>query len=234
MVSWYNFTSFDLIGDLAFGEPFHCLENSKTHPWIAFITGNIKTIPYMEFFRRFGLRTLAQLCLPKSLAEARQRNYEYARDKIDSRIELGKDRGDFLDHVLKYDFPKGMNREELTSNGSSLAIAGSETTASVLAGATYYLLSNPAVLSKLADEIRNTCTSDKEIDISTVSQLKFLDAVLEESLRMYPPVTQGTVRIVPQGGDTVLGQHLPGGVSFLVCSPTLTLTNTNVFPIRRL
>lgn len=27
MVQWYNFTTFDIIGDLAFGDPFGCLEN---------------------------------------------------------------------------------------------------------------------------------------------------------------------------------------------------------------
>jgi hypothetical protein len=26
MVSWYNFCTFDIIGDLSFGEPFGCLE----------------------------------------------------------------------------------------------------------------------------------------------------------------------------------------------------------------
>ena len=27
MNKWYNFTTFDLIGDLAFGEPFGCLQS---------------------------------------------------------------------------------------------------------------------------------------------------------------------------------------------------------------
>jgi len=29
LVNWYNFTTFDIIGDLAFGEPFGCLEKGK-------------------------------------------------------------------------------------------------------------------------------------------------------------------------------------------------------------
>ena len=37
MLKWYNFTTFDIIGDLVFGEPFHCLDNSDYHPWIAMI-----------------------------------------------------------------------------------------------------------------------------------------------------------------------------------------------------
>ena len=31
LTAWYNFLTFDLIGDLAFGESFQCLENSSLH-----------------------------------------------------------------------------------------------------------------------------------------------------------------------------------------------------------
>ena len=31
MVDWYHLTTFDLIGDLTFGESFDCLETSKMH-----------------------------------------------------------------------------------------------------------------------------------------------------------------------------------------------------------
>lgn len=35
IVNWYNFTTFDIIGDLAFGEPFGCLEQGVffSSPW---------------------------------------------------------------------------------------------------------------------------------------------------------------------------------------------------------
>jgi hypothetical protein len=33
IVSWFNFTTFDLMGDLAFSESFHCLAESKYNPW---------------------------------------------------------------------------------------------------------------------------------------------------------------------------------------------------------
>jgi hypothetical protein len=30
-VNWYNYTTFDIIGDLTFGDSFDCLEQSKMH-----------------------------------------------------------------------------------------------------------------------------------------------------------------------------------------------------------
>jgi hypothetical protein len=42
LVDWLNFTTFDIIGDLAFGEPFGCLKNEKFHDWVALIFETIK------------------------------------------------------------------------------------------------------------------------------------------------------------------------------------------------
>jgi cytochrome P450 len=33
IVRWLGFVTFDLIGDLGFGEPFECLESSEFHPY---------------------------------------------------------------------------------------------------------------------------------------------------------------------------------------------------------
>lgn len=213
MVDWYNWTTFDLIGDLAFGEPFHCLENVHSHPWIAFIHGNVKSIPFIGLIRRYGLYGFVEYFVPKELLQARQQNYEYTKDKVITRMKLGKDRGDFLDYVLKFEYPKGMTTEELVSTGSSLVLAGSETTATLLSGATYLLLQHPNTMAKLVAEIRGTFANDIDITIVSVGKLRYLTAVLEESMRLYPPVPAGLYRLVPKGGDTAVGKWIPGGVS---------------------
>ena len=41
MVKWYNLCTFDIIGDLAFGEPFGRLDNSEYHHWVATIFQSI-------------------------------------------------------------------------------------------------------------------------------------------------------------------------------------------------
>lgn len=46
LLDWSNFVVFDIIGDLTFGEPFGCLEESKMHPWIRFIFANLSTSPF--------------------------------------------------------------------------------------------------------------------------------------------------------------------------------------------
>lgn len=92
-----------------------------------------------------------------------------------------------------------------------LVAAGSETTATLLSGVTYLLLSNPEAMAKLKIEIRNAFYSADEITIASASRLPYMLACLNEALRMYPPVTGSTVRQIAAGGATIAGHVLPGG-----------------------
>jgi hypothetical protein len=42
VVDWFHWFAFDLVGELAFGEAFGCLDETKTHPWITRILSSIK------------------------------------------------------------------------------------------------------------------------------------------------------------------------------------------------
>lgn len=98
------------------------------------------------------------------------------------------------------------------SHAELLIVAGSETTATLLSGATYLLLKNPKVLARLTQEVRSAFKSEDEICISSAAQLTYLNACIEESFRSYPPVPIGLPRIVPEGGKTFSGQYVPEGV----------------------
>lgn len=92
-------------------------------------------------------------------------------------------------------------------------IAGSETSATTLAGATYLLLSNPEALRRLQEEVRSSFGSSSEINITSVNSLAYTVAVLTETLRMYPPLSSGMVRVVPEEGVSIAGHPVPAGVS---------------------
>jgi cytochrome P450 len=95
-----------------------------------------------------------------------------------------------------------------------LTIAGSETTATALTGATYFLAKDSSVMAKLASEIRSKFEQETDIDLLGVSKLPYLKAVTEEALRMYPPGPNAQPRITPPEGSLILGEHVPGNVSY--------------------
>ncbi len=108
-----------------------------------------------------------------------------------------------------------MSFEKLSENAFILVLAGSETTATTLSGATYLLLTHPEILEKLYHEVRSTFSSTEEITIASVGKLSYMLAVLNESLRLYPPVTSTLVRVVPPKGGQIAHRYVPGGVSMV-------------------
>jgi cytochrome P450 len=83
--------------------------------------------------------------------------------------------------------PAGMSIEELEETCVALTLAGSETTASLLSGVIYHLLKNPPVFQRLVKEIRTTFPTEDNINMTSVTSLKYELAVLEEGLRVFPP-----------------------------------------------
>lgn len=96
-------------------------------------------------------------------------------------------------------------------------MAGSETTATALSGATHLLCANPGVLAKLTEEVRSAFSSEQEITLLSVQKLKYMLAVLDESIRMFPPVPSMSPRVVHKGGDVFCDTFLPENVSQKAC-----------------
>ena len=63
--------------------------------------------------------------------------------------------------------------------------------------------------------------------MATISRLPYLNAVLEESLRVYPPSAHGHSRIIPQGDATICGRVVPEGTSVGVATLAASLSERN-------
>ncbi|KAJ5382845.1 cytochrome P450 [Penicillium concentricum] len=213
MVAWYNFTTFDIIGDMAFGEPFNCLQSSAYHEWISMIFSNIRYASYSNIVKRFpASKFLLGLITPARIVTQRNWHMELTKEKVKSRLSKSNDRVDFFSHILKHkDTDRGLTFDEMVTNGSTLIIAGSETTATLLSGVTFFLLKNERVLKTLVREIRSSFQTEDEITVASCNQLRYLHAVLTEALRLYPPAPSPFPRIVSGHGDTIAGHWVPGG-----------------------
>jgi Cytochrome P450 len=85
---------------------------------------------------------------------------------------------------------------------------------------------NRHILDKLTEEIRSNFASDADLKFEDLTKLPYLTAVIEEGLRIFPSAPIGFVRTVPQGGDTVVGEAIPEGVSLnSVCMKVILILN---------
>lgn len=65
MVAWFNWTTFDVISRLAFGEDFACLEKQEWHRWVKVVFGNLSAAVFMNIFKRMGMFWLMPYLAPK-------------------------------------------------------------------------------------------------------------------------------------------------------------------------
>jgi len=94
-----------------------------------------------------------------------------------------------------------------------MIIAGSETSATLLSGAFFYLLKNPEWYRKLQEELLNNYTDESQMTFAALSQLKILNAIIQETFRMYPPVPTTLPRLTTQDGAIVCGTFIAPKVS---------------------
>jgi cytochrome P450 len=146
-----------------------------------------------KFLRQAGMALLlpAWVPLPTSqiLKRAVGRLDKVIYSIIEQRRASGQMSGDLLSAFLQVrdDEGVGMNDRQLHDEIMTLFLAGHETTANVLSWTWFLLGQNPEVEEKLQEELTRVLggTIPTPADLP---RLIYTDAVLRESMRLYPPV----------------------------------------------
>ncbi|KAI1503322.1 P450 monooxygenase No.1 [Biscogniauxia marginata] len=206
--NWFDWAIFDIIGDLGFGSSFNGLEKTEYHPWVSLINTTVRHSALMSNLTRLGFSAPIQWAFRKGLLPANEHE-TLVREKLHQRMELGAERPDLIEGLLRNREKSGYSFDQIAANADLLLVAGSETTSTLLGGATYLLATHPDKYARVAKEVRDYFASDEDITLSSVSNLPYMLACLNESLRHYPPVVTGLPRVVPKGGRHIAGKHIP-------------------------
>ncbi len=109
LVEWYNWTTFDVISDLAFGEPFGSLARGKEDSWVTNVRGITYIMGYVLAMRQMGLEGIllpALRFLIPDRSEFNQRVY----DMLAKRMEMKVERPDLIEGLLKHREKLGIER----------------------------------------------------------------------------------------------------------------------------
>ncbi|NWH74052.1 CP3AT protein, partial [Piaya cayana] len=114
---------------------------------------------------------------------------------------------------------KSLSDEEILAQALVFVFAGYETSSSTLNFLSYNLATHPDVQQKLQDEIDANLANKATPTYNAIMQMEYLDMVVNESLRLFPPVgrlERFCKKTVELGGVTI-----PKGVSVII--PTYVL-----------
>jgi hypothetical protein len=102
MMRWMNATTFDVTGDLAFGEPFGALEADANHSWVENTFHGLKWLRWMAPLRVYsivGAPIFALLRMWPALERARKRHTGPLDQRLEKRLNMKTERNDFLGQV---------------------------------------------------------------------------------------------------------------------------------------
>ena len=239
MVELFQFSTFDIMGDLTFGQPLGLLESNRYSTWVQAVFDSIRVIPIAQLIQYYTLsNTLFNLLEPKSVRDMKYNHFRHSADRVDRRLQRGSDEPDIWNMVLSAQDGMRLSLDEMYCHADVFMLAGSETTGTAMAGLTWFMLTNPDKMALLTRELRERFTEEDAITMESTASLKYLNACasipapfglcimdgyqfltsdtvfdtgIQEALRMYPPVPVGVPRVVPSPGRSVLGRWVAGG-----------------------
>ncbi|KAF8537451.1 cytochrome P450 [Trichophaea hybrida] len=210
---WAKFFAFDMIGSVGLGKSYGCMESGKLH----------EALPALEggnwFFAVPGLVPWLMKCLFSipGAGGAMVSFYKWCTHEMELRIQEMKESGsercnDVASHLLS-DPRCGLGKIPYSATLDDcrlIIIAGSDTTGAALGVALFFLTLHPHIFETLYSYHKSKDNA-------------YLDAVINETLRLFPPVgsTTGLTRVTPKQGINIDGTHIPGDV--FVSIPPYTL-----------
>lgn len=125
LATWFGFTTFDIIGELAFSEPFGCLSGAAGSEWADTVSKIGETIAYQQATTRLcGADTwlqkwLMELLLPRSTSESRYTHFANSKRKTLARLaDSQREHKDFLYYVLENAEKNSLSEGEILADAS--------------------------------------------------------------------------------------------------------------------
>ncbi|KAI4156765.1 MAG: hypothetical protein LQ340_000022 [Diploschistes diacapsis] len=214
---WFKYYSFDVMGDLAFNKDFGMLATGKSH-WAVSLLNEALELQGLKL-PTWIFRML--LAVP-GLAGNYWKFISYCDSQLDSRMKesVSLDVPDVMATLLaaaKHKPGQPLPPAEdlvLRSDSRTIIVAGSDTTAASLTHIFFYLAKDQFVLRTLQyelDALRNDA-SDGVVDSRKLHSASYLNAIINETLRLHPVVPSALPRKTPPEGIMVGDAFVPGAM----------------------
>ncbi|PVI04480.1 cytochrome P450 [Periconia macrospinosa] len=220
---WFGF---DVMGQFAFTQSFHMLKSREWHHAVSLLRatgqllGTFSPVPWLS---QVGFQVGGNLL--KGVRDWNE-GLGWCRGRMAERIKSTIKKRDISSYLIEESQKMGSLEQDriwLNSDAITMVVAGSETTSATLIFLFNHLARDPIHQLKLFNEL----AAVPDISNHAVLQnLPHLNGVINETLRLHPPVPTGGNRETPPEGITVAGTYIPGNTNIVAPRYTIARLET--------
>ncbi|KAL6245652.1 hypothetical protein RBB50_007651 [Rhinocladiella similis] len=215
MLNWFRLAAFDVVGELFLGQSFGGLESGVTPQFLSdielfFVLADLQwNNPWLA-----SLLSYVPLASVRHFMGAMQRLADYGAAAFQRYIhQYGRDSGrrDLLTKILSAKAETGdsqLSDKETSIEVGNLIFAGTDTTSTTLTFLFWELSRHQDLQKRLRDEL--LAHTEPFPTFQQVQGLPFLEAVINEALRLHPAAPASLPRETPAGGAELNGYYIPG------------------------
>ncbi|PIL28313.1 cytochrome P450 [Ganoderma sinense ZZ0214-1] len=193
---WINYFAYDFMSDMVFGGGSEQMrDGDKGDIWAMVDKGaeigfHLGQIPWLGIYLGYipGAGGPLNLLL------------EHGRQQTKKRIARGSSTRDLFYYLNNEDLPGEAPPPErhLLDDGVLAMVAGSDTTSSAITSVFHCLLAHPPAYAALQDEVDRFYPRGEDVcDVTHHREMRYLTAVINETLRLFPPAPTSSPRQVP-------------------------------------
>lgn len=210
-----TYYSYDVMATLAFGKPMGFIKGDssdaadsilKTMTGSLYAFGLLQHMPWL-------LKTIGTLT---AFAGPLKEWTDWSVNAMKARMAVQDAKSDLVSHLIANTPANAEGRQLLYGESRLIISAGSETTSSALTFIFMQLATQPAYMRALRKEVQ-----DNAATYHCQRPQPLLDAIINESMRMWPSVFFPTQRVTPPEGLTIKNHVIPGHT--IVCIPPFAL-----------
>ncbi|KAK7755574.1 hypothetical protein SLS62_002509 [Diatrype stigma] len=217
---WSDWLALDLSADMTYGLEMGQMRDRRTVKDSLLLGSTLKMNLFLamsQITRKVRLLTpLMFLAIPPSIILAMPKlikmNAQDARRRIERRGQT--EHLDYFEQLIPADGPVPEDKKQMyhvENVAGQLLIASWQPLANQFYSLVFFLLQEPAAYAALAGEVRAAFATYGAINTETTGHLKYLQACVQESLRLHQDTVDGLPRVSP--GALVDGTYIPAGVT---------------------
>ncbi|PSN68694.1 cytochrome P450 [Corynespora cassiicola Philippines] len=224
---WLEMYAYDVVGAMFTGKRFGFLEERRDHG--NYIQAIWRAMPFLSVvamapsYIRPLLQTSA-LLFPKlfkailAVDDIRKTAVRETKETMARAEEATAMSNDIISQLTTIVHTRGeklnFTDKEVTSLMWSAVIAGADSTSIAMRAIFYFMMKNPSVMEKAQAEVDAAFekgTLRSPVQYSQVITLPYLNAVIKESMRLFPSFQLPMPRVAPLAGLELGGMHVPQG-----------------------